>query len=210
MAQMNFIDKVLGRKDKEPDKAELNLNYLLGQFGREIPKLMAQKVDPFIVRARMADGYRSIDRAPVDPSLFDLMTEDFDDEDWKRLALAVSAFNEPGFAMALSLRADEFFIEDQVVHGFLELAQTHSVLTLELFNESVLRLEEYARHVMKAFGIAITGESEAVSEDKLYRIDYARLLKEAEDAQLSAQQRIEYIRKLQEEEEKKRPRRGKW
>jgi hypothetical protein len=100
-------------------------------------------------------------------------------------------------------------VREQIRTAFVGLARELPLLTMELLRQSELRIEEFARNFIARLGATVAGETPQQSRDRLHRLDYARLLEEAEQAKVSAEERMEYIRKLQEEQDKK-TRRGKW
>jgi hypothetical protein len=65
------------------------------------------------------------------------------------------------------------------------------------------RREEFVRHFIARIGGKILGEDPADSEDRLRRLDYGTLLEEAERASSSAEDRLAYLKKLQQEQESK-------
>jgi hypothetical protein len=101
-------------------------------------------------------------------------------------------------------------LEVVVWKGFVELAREKKLLTMEILNQSEIRLEEYARHFAAALDVKIVGESVEKSKQELYRLDLERLTEEAKRARNSAEEQMEYLRQLQEEEESRRRPRGKW
>src|SRR5208283_4064709 len=97
----------------------------------------------------------------------------------------------------------------QVKEAFVGLALATPLLTMTLLRQSPLRVEEFARHFLARLGTAVSGETAAQSRERLERLDYGRLLAEAERAKVSAEERMEYLRQLQ-EDQARRARRGKW
>ena len=70
-------------------------------------------------------------------------------------------------------------------------------------------MEELARRLLAGLGAAVAGETADESKNKLHRLDYGRLLAEAEQARRAAAERAERLKKLQDEQEQRRSRRGK-
>lgn len=212
MAQMWFTDKFFGKKKNKPQDAEpvVSLDSLTFLMGQVVPRIRSVEPRPSLIQARLADGYRAIDLSPLPPHQFLHQTKSFDDEAWRRLALSVACLDDTDFSWALYGLSEKKSAKSQIVDAFLPLARDRTSLTMDLFYESELRVEEYARHLTGELGLEISGESPEESEDLRYRLDYARLLEEADKARLSAEDRIEYLRKLQEEEEARRAPRGKW
>ena len=84
------------------------------------------------------------------------------------------------------------------------------LLTMAVLRQSELRTEELARKLARHLGVGIWGESDEDSERELERLDYGRLLAEAERAKVLAEDRMAYLRERQEEELRRRRPRGKW
>jgi hypothetical protein len=98
----------------------------------------------------------------------------------------------------------------QLEEAFVGLARSTPLLTMELLRQGQLRVEEFARHFLARLGAQVAGETAAQSRERLERLDYEGLLAEAERARDSAEGRMDYLRRLQEEQDRRRPRRGKW
>jgi len=97
------------------------------------------------------------------------------------------------------------------LHLLSDLSRRLNLLDFDVLANSDVRLEELSRHFCASWTINIEGESAAASAKRLHQIDFGRLMKEADAARSSAEERMAYLRKLQEEEEEtRRPRRGKW
>ena len=62
-------------------------------------------------------------------------------------------------------------------------------MTLDLIRNAPLRLEELARRFVLGVGASIEGETLDVSRKALERLDYSRLLMEADRAQRAAAER---------------------
>jgi hypothetical protein len=133
------------------------------------------------------------------------MLDPLDAEGRGRFALAVALLDEP----EVRSRAAALFaaLRPSVGPVVVDLAYRTAPVTLELVRESPLRAEEFCRHLIAHLGAGVRGESAEESARQLERLDYGRLLAEAERAKMSAADRLEYLRKLQAE---RAPRRGKW
>ena len=97
-----------------------------------------------------------------------------------------------------------------VTAALLELARDTPLLTIEVLNQSDQRVEELARRFLAALRVNVNGEAPEESKKRLHKLDYGRLLHEAEKAREAAAQRAERLRLLQEQQEQRRGRRGKW
>lgn len=146
----------------------------------------------------------------MSPDAFDKLTADLDAEAWRRLALAVGILDVPMVRDALPNLVEEGDVARQVKDAFVGLARATSLLTMELLRQGPFRVEEFARHFLARLGATVAGETIPQSRDRLERLDYARLLAESDRAKVSAEDRMEYLRKLQQEQDKRRPGRGKW
>jgi hypothetical protein len=189
---------------------ELALPPLEAALAMRAPRLENAVVEPELVRARLADGYRDAQVAPVPPKTFDRLTAGLDAEAWRRLALVVGLVDQPAVRDALARLAAEVGAVRQVEEAFVGLARATPLLTMELFRQGPLRVEEFARHFLARLGALVAGETVAQSRERLERLDYESLLAEAERARESAEGRMNYLRRLQEEQDQRRPRRGKW
>lgn len=209
---MAIADWLFKRFKGGKDRVDVQLPPLKASFAGAVPRLEGKSVEPDLVRAQLADRYRDAGLEPILPEDFDALVLKLDAEGWRRLALAASALDlEPVRTVLprlLSLPAEG--VINQVQNGFVGLAEATPLLTMELLRQSPLRVEEFARHFLARLGAAVAGETVEQSKDRLTRLDYARLLAEAERAKLSGEERLAYLRALQEEQEASRPRRGKW
>ena len=198
------------KADKARAAAGFNLDLFIRLFYRESADLENTTVDLDLVRARLADGFRDAGRQPLPPAQFPALTHGLDSEGIKRLALAFKSFDLPQVPQALPSLLKTPDMLAFLSQGFIEPCRSARLLTMSLLRTSPLRCEEFARTFIKALGAAILSETPAQSQDRLNRIDYARLCADAERARLSAEDRVQYLRKLQEEQEAKLGPRGKW
>jgi hypothetical protein len=169
-----------------------------------------RSVDPDLVRARLADRCRDAGLDPLVPEEFDTLAAGFDEEANRRLALLVGALDLEGMRGTLAALAASRPLGKLVGAAFAGVARETPLLTLELLRQSPLRVEELARRFLAGLGAQVRGETAEVSRQRLKRLDYGRLLDEAERARQAAAARSEQLRKLQEEQEARRTRRGKW
>jgi hypothetical protein len=209
---MAITDWFFKRPHRGKDRVDLSLPALRELFADAAGRLEGKAVEAELVRARLADRYRDAGLEPPLPEEFDALVRDLDGEGWRRLALAAGALDleEVREALPRLLAPSPGGVREQVEAAFVGLARATELLTMELLRQSPLRVEEFARHFLARLGAAVAGETVPQSRERLHRLDYGRLLAEAERAKLSAQERMEYLRKLQEEEDAQRPRRGKW
>jgi hypothetical protein len=189
---------------------EVALPPLEAALAAAVPCLEKADIEVELVRARLADGHRDANLQPLPPETFDGLTADLDPEAWRRLALVVGLLDLPAVRDAAARLAGERSVARQVEEAFIGLARTTPLLRMELLRQSPLRIEEFARHFLARLGAQVAGEAAAQSRERLERLDYEGLLAEAERARSSAEGRMDYLRKLQEELDRRRPRRGKW
>jgi hypothetical protein len=204
---MSLSERLFGRKGGLP---QLDLAGLQASLADAASRIAGRDAEPDLVRARLADRSRDAGLEPLLPEEFDAMTAGFDEEAWRRLALLVGALDLDGVRGALPELAARRPLAALVGTAFAGVAKETSLLTLELLRQSPLRVEELARRFVAGLGALVGGESAEVSRQRLERLDYGRLLAEAERAKQAAEERAERLRRLQEEQEQRRPRRGKW
>jgi hypothetical protein len=166
--------------------------------------------DPELTRARLADACRDSGANPPTPEEFHALITGLDEEAMLRLAVLVTALDVAEVRTSLRALLATRPAADLVATAFTGLARDTPLLTVALIRESPLRAEELARRFVAALGAAVRGESVETSRQQLARLDYGRLLAEAELARQSAEARAAKLRELQDEKEKRRPRRGKW
>jgi hypothetical protein len=236
---MKFLDRILGRTAQgEPPEGSLaervdealaaplgapgpsprvvegappvSLDLLLGELTALLFSCTGERPDPELVGARLADTCRDLDLAPVDPAELQDCAEPLDEEGWTRLWLLALGARTDAIGPSLSAIAAARGARELVLEGFVGVAAATPLLTLELLLTSSLRLEELARRWLSELGATIAGETDETSREALTRLDYARLLAEVDRAKLSAEERVAYLKKLQEEHDAKHPRRGKW
>jgi hypothetical protein len=179
-------------------------------FSYTAATLNGRELVPELIRARLADGLRDLELEPPQPRELDRLTAGFDQEAWARLAIAAAALEMENLRQVLRRHADRSGCLPMVEAGFLGVARDLNLLTRPVLCQSEMRVEELARQFSHRLGVAVEGETAAESAEKLLRLDYARLLDEAARARDSAEEQMEYLRKLQEDEMRRRRPRGKW
>jgi hypothetical protein len=204
---MSLRERLFGRKGRLP---ELDLAALQGQLAGAVSRYAGRPTEAELLRARLADGCRDAGVPPLLPEQFDALVQELDEEARRRLAVLASALDLEAVRGALGALAEVRPLGGLVGAAFAGLAQQTPLLTLELLRQSRLRVEELARKFAARLGAALAGESPEESRRQLERLDYRRLLAQAEQARQAARERAERVRKLQDEQEQNRPRRGKW
>lgn len=189
-------------------RAGIELNALGASMMSSLAFLEKGEVDLELLRARIADFFRDISRDPMDPDEIGQQASELDIESQRRLALVVNGFsdNEARSAFIRKIGPASAVEAVAILVGF---ARGHELLTVSLLLESPLRREEFVRHFVAQIGGEILGEDPADSAERLRRLDYRKLLEEADRARSSAEDRLAYLKKLQQEQESKLGRRSK-
>lgn len=198
-----------GRRADKP--TPIDLDELITTFGGAVGFWETQPEAEVLARARLADACRDAGIRPLAAETFQSGWNTFDQEHQRRFCLLISGLDVDGVAKRLPVHSRDRDGADAVLLLFQQLTTRLPLLTLDVLQQSDVRLEEFARHFCVDWGLKITGERPVNSEARLHDIDFGRLMKEAEAARSSAEDRLAYLRELQEkEEETRRPRRGKW
>jgi hypothetical protein len=204
------FERLFGRKPSEPEeRPRMELPALCEVLARRRPALERKEVEPALVRARLADFHRDQGLETLPPETFRDLLGTLDREGLRRLALVTDALEAPAVDRVVAALARARGVETQVGMGFVGFAAMTPLLTLELLGQSPLRLEELARRWTQALGAGIAGETEKESAQRLERLDYGKLLEEAERAKQAAETRQAKLKKLREEKDV-RAARGKW
>lgn len=199
---MSLTERLFGR----PAGVKLDLVAVRAKLGDAVRRVGG--ADPELTRARLADGCRDAAMTPPLPEEFDAAVAGLEGESWRRLAVLVGVL-ELGAVRAALPQLPAGRSAEELVAAFVGLAFATPLLTIEVLEESELRAEELSRRLVATLGAAVAGESLDESKKALHRLDYARLITEAEQARQSAAERAERLRVLQEEQEARRTRRGK-
>lgn len=200
-------DKVLAPRESP---AAIDLDGLITAFGQATEFWQSLAEPGILVRARIADACRDAGARPVTELQFLARWAALENEVASRFCLLTVALplSEVAHRLAVICRNGS---ADDALDTLQNLAVRLKFLTIQVLRESDLRLEEFARHFCAAWGLEIRDETEACSSARLHAIDFGRLMQEAEAARGSAEDRLAYLRKLQEEQDKtRRTRRGKW
>lgn len=206
---MDLFKRLLDRR-KEPRRPIAALDALIEGFDGLIPDLLDVHPEQELLRARLADACRDAQVEPVGVKEFDDHWDAMDLEDRRRMVLFIGALEGTEFREAWKAIVARDKSTEAPFRELAAMSADLSLLSIEILDQSELRREEFARHLLARLGIDVAGETDQASVARLYELDYARLLAEAERARLSAEDRLEYLRKLQEEADEKRgPRRGK-
>jgi hypothetical protein len=188
----------------------IDLDELIATFGPATNFWETQPEAGVLVRARFADACRDAKIRPVDAITFKECWSGMDLPQQARFGLLVSGLELEVVAKQLPAHCPEAQAY-AALQVFEQLTDRLNLLTLDVLQQSDIRLEEFSRHFSAAWGLVIEGETPQESQDRLHAIDFGRLMQEAEVARSSAKDRLAYLRELQKkEDETRRPRRGKW
>jgi hypothetical protein len=159
----------------------------------------SQPVDVALLRARLADLLREVDQIPWSSARFLEWSRDFSELAWRQTDLAVQLLAEVGLGKHPT----------RVYTALRGLVDGSAAVGIELLATSEVRVEEFVRRLAMGMDIPIHEETPEESKQELERLDYNVLLALANQAKLSAEERMERLRVLQESQEMAR-RRGKW
>jgi hypothetical protein len=205
---MALVDRIFRRGGAGPP--EVDLPALQACLTAGVVWWVGRPPDPDLVRARLADGCRDAGLDPPTLEAVTAMVARLDDEGWQRLAVLTGALDVKDVRDALAVLTAAQPPGELLEIAFVVLARSASLLTLELLRQSPLRVEELARRFLARLGAAVRGESKSESCERLKRLDYERLLAEAERAKTAAADRLQELQRRQDEQEQMRSRRGKW
>ena len=198
---MSISDLLFGR----PAGAKLDLAPVQARLAEAVRASIA--VDPDLTRARLADHCRNAGLLPILPEEYDRAAAGLDAEGQRRLAALVALFDFEPVRAAIAQLAASFQTHQIVSAAFTGLALDTPLLTVEVLSQSEQRVEELARKFLAAIRATINGEAADESKKRLQRLDYARLLAEADKARDAAKERADRLRQLQEQQELRRGRR---
>lgn len=202
---------IFDRRDRRgaSRRSELPLDLVVEALSEAVQVLEHGEVDAALLRAQLADRCRDAGVEPVAPEGFDLAVQALDAEAWRRLAALAAVSTcvpvEHVVAPIAQQRGAAWLLE-----ALLGVVRGRPRLTMALLRMSPLRVEELARAWFAALGIAVTGERPAQSTAALERLDYERLLAQAEQARDAAEARMAQLKQAQEADDMRRTaRRGK-
>lgn len=201
---MSLTDRLFGRSAA----AKLDLGPLQAKLTAAVRA--AAEPDAALTRARLADHLRDAGLVPILPDEFDRAIESFDVESERRLTVLVAALELEPVRGAIVNAAAPASAGQLVSTALVELVRETPLLTLDVLTQSEQRVEELARRFVATLRANVAGETAEESKRRLHKLDYGRLLAEAEKAKEAAAERAERLRLLQEQQEQRRGRRGKW
>lgn len=192
----------------DPTHSGILLDALGNAMMNPLASLEKGSVDLELVRSRIADFFRDLSRPPMAPDEFMRQATALDTESQRRLVLVVGGLSDGGARSAFAHGVGSTGAVGGVamLMGFV---REQDLLTVALLLESPLRREEFVRRFVALIGGSFRGETREQSAERLSRLDYRALLAEAEKARLSAEDRVAYLKKLQQEQESRLGRRSK-
>ncbi len=200
-----------------PDDLESAVDLDLTGLGERLelilPHVLEQQVDRPLLQARLADACRDAGKQPIPPEKFVAATDMLDEEGWRRLALLVDMLDASELREGIGLLLLDSRFDGATTltdEAFIRFARDTSLLNVTTLRTSELRREEFLRRWLLRLGAGVSGETVAASLQRLARLDYGNLLGEAERARLIAEERMAYLKKLQDAEDAARRPRGKW
>lgn len=201
------------RKSKSPKGSikPVNIDEVITTLGSASTDWESRVVFPELIRARLADVCRDASIRPASASAFRERWQPLDEAHQRRFGLLLSACDLEGVQQRFAQWSGNHDANNPLLALFHTLTTGLPLLTVDVVSQSDIRLEELARHFCYHAGLSIEGETDEASSTRLNEIDFARLISEADVARSSAEDRMAYLRKMQEEQEQtRRPRRGKW
>ncbi len=207
---MSLIDRLFGGGHRDPPGVSVRLAPVVLRAGELAQSLENVPLDTPLLRARLADRCRDARTSPVAVADFDAATSALDDGAFRRFRLLVELADHDAVRAAfahVALQRGARFVLD----ALWTIAREKRLLTPMLLRASGPRVEELTRAWLDRLGVAVEGESPDVSRAALERLDYARLVQQAQEARRLAAERMKYLEGEQAADDQKRvPRRGKW
>lgn len=165
-----------------PEAVPISLDAVLAIMSDVLRDLEMASADVDVARAKWADLCRDLGMSPFDPLELDALTTQFDRAAAARMALIVVMLERGAIARDVLTRILDKRIRAATKGGIIEPVQASQLVTLDLLVQSPLRREELARRVILGFGASIRGEKLNDSRAALERLDYGRLMAEANRA----------------------------
>jgi len=172
-----------------PESVPVDLGALMAAIVRVLGELDPAALDADVARAKMADRLRALDIEPLDPLELDSLATGLERGAWERIGLLALAVERGGLAEPMQKRIFDGRVKTALKEGFVEAARSTPLLTIELLRSGPLRVEELSRRFVLGLGASVAGESLEASKKALERLDYGRLMAEAERAKKAAAER---------------------
>lgn len=199
------------QKSSKGSVKPINIDEVITTLGSAAAAWETCTIFPELIRARLADVCRDALIRPASATAFREHWQPFDEAHQRRFGLLLSVCDLETVQSRFAQWAGSHNQSNVLLTLFHTLTTGLPLLTIDVVSQSDVRLEELARHFCKHAELPIAGETTDASTARLSEIDFARLIAEADAARSSAEDRMAYLRKMQEEQEQtRRPRRGKW
>ena len=165
-----------------PESVPISLDAVLAVMVEVLAEFDASVADLDVARAKWADLCRDMGSSPLDPLEIDGLTNYFDRGAIARLSLIVVMLERGAITRDVLQRIVNQRLSAATKGGIIEPARVSQLVTLELLVQSPLRREELVRRMILGFGASVRGEKLADSRAALERLDYGRLMEEANRA----------------------------
>jgi len=165
-----------------PENVPVPLAPILAALAQVLAEIEPATLDLDVARAKLADLCRDLSIEPVDPLELDTIAAGLDRGAIERLVLLVLVLERRAAPDSLLKRIFEKRARTAAREGLFEVARTSNLVTLDLLRGSPLRREELARRLVLGLGASVAGESLAEARAALDRLDYGRLMAEADRA----------------------------
>ncbi|HVK63148.1 MAG TPA: hypothetical protein VM694_01670 [Polyangium sp.] len=169
-----------------PESVPLDLTQILAALGQVLAEIEPAALDVDVARAKLADLCRDLAIDPVDPLELDPLAAGLDRGAIERLALLVLVLERRVIPEPALKRIFEGRARTAAREGLFDVARGSGLVTLDLLRQSPLRREELAHRLILGLGASVAGESLAEARAALERLDYGRLMAEAERARRAA------------------------
>lgn len=206
---MGFLDWLFAGRRRQPS-VSLGLDDLMVLVPMWASRFREQPVSRALLRSRVADGCRLVGKAPLEAAVWERLTSSYDADALARLWIVNELARDATVQVHIPTLFPDTDAGPYVSTALCGTVEATGPLTMELLVESPLRIEEFVRHFLARLGAGVEGETVQAAQARLERLDYRNLLAEAERARESAEERMEVLRKLQEDLEARRMPRGKW
>jgi len=195
---MSIFNKIF---QKSASSCQLSISTLCTATHHHLHSKEGIDTEPLLLKCRLADYYRSHERAPISSTVFESIVFGLEGEDWQKLGLLIKLLDEDSIRQEFSALLGKREPSEHFKSCFVELAKETGSLSLKVLKTSNLRVEEFIRHFVLKLGATIEGEEPNFSQERLAAIDYSTLVKKAERAKDTEAERVMYLRKLQDEQE---------
>ena len=168
--------------------------------GEAAAALAGAEPDTALIEAHLADVYRDLGIAPLEPAKLRVETAKMSEADWQRLAVLAALLAVPPLRAVLPAVSQRLHVREQI-DALVKVAQALKDLELRALAGSPVRAEELARRAARALNVEIEGETGNESTLRLAKIDYTRLLTRVDNARAAARAQLAELQRAQEAED---------